>query len=172
MLATWLWTFYKRGILILLLLCLVTTVDWAFSLPRILLFSLPTSTSCLVILPILPVWLLANQCFIKTIQVTNLYRIEDHCSTAITDGCELPHGGWQWNSGPLKKQPVFLPVAPSPQRHICVSSSKPFGIFWMPSAYPLRFSQYFVPQKAELCKLAQWSPLARGFQQESVKLKY
>ena len=32
----------------------------------------------LVTLPILPAWLLANQCFIKLIRVTNLYSVQEH----------------------------------------------------------------------------------------------
>ena len=43
----------------------------------------PTSTSCLVMLPILPTWLLAIQQFIKVIQVANLCRVEDNCPTTI-----------------------------------------------------------------------------------------
>ena len=28
--------------------------------------------------------------------------------TGITDRCELPHGYWELNSGPLEEQPVLL----------------------------------------------------------------
>ena len=38
----------------------------------------------LVIPPILPVWLPANQHFIKLIQVANLYSVQDHCTTAVS----------------------------------------------------------------------------------------
>ena len=44
--------------------------------------SFSQNSPILVTLPILPTWLLVNQCFIKPIQVTNLYRVQDHCPTA------------------------------------------------------------------------------------------
>ena len=42
----------------------------------------------LVAPPILPTWLLTNQCFIKSKQVTNLYRVQDHCPTVLR---RFPH---------------------------------------------------------------------------------
>ena len=40
----------------------------------------------------------------------------------IIDSCEPPCGYWEWNSEPLKEQPVLLTTEPS----IC---SAPLGIF-------------------------------------------
>ena len=61
------WYLIQRGILILLPQHLVAEY-------RLTLSSSQNSPS-LVILPQLPAWLLANQHIIKTMQVTNLYRI-------------------------------------------------------------------------------------------------
>lgn len=40
------------------------------------------SSLSLVTLPIFPVWLLVNRCFIKAILVTNLYRVQERYPTA------------------------------------------------------------------------------------------
>jgi hypothetical protein len=32
--------------------------------------------------------------------------------TGITDGCELPHGFWELNLGPLEEQPVLFTREP------------------------------------------------------------
>lgn len=32
--------------------------------------------------------------------------------TAVTDRCELPHGSWEWNLGPLEKQTILLTTKP------------------------------------------------------------
>ena len=73
-LVTWLGTFYHWSILILLPLHL--SEDCRLS---------PSSSQnspVLTTAPIHPVWLLVNQHFIKQIQETNLYRVQDHCPTA------------------------------------------------------------------------------------------
>ena len=38
----------------------------------------------LVALPILPAWLLANQCFIKLVRMTSPYRIQEHYPTVLS----------------------------------------------------------------------------------------
>ena len=66
-------------------------VAWYLSLGILILFPLSGDWPCLsssqnspslITLPILPAWLLVNQHFIKPIQVTNLYRVQQHFLTA------------------------------------------------------------------------------------------
>ena len=71
----WLGTFYQGGILTLLPLDL--GADCRLSL------STSQKPPILLALPLLPAWILANQHFIKAIQVTNLYKVQDHCPTAM-----------------------------------------------------------------------------------------
>ena len=40
---------------------------------------------------------------------------QKRASDPITDGCELPCGFWELNSGLLEKQSVLLTTEPSPQ---------------------------------------------------------
>jgi hypothetical protein len=46
---------------------------------------------------------------------------EESIGDSITDGCELPFGCWELNSGPLKEQPVLLTtessLQPPPLQH-------------------------------------------------------
>jgi hypothetical protein len=41
--------------------------------------------------------------------------VPEEGTRAITDGCELPYGCWELNSGPLEEQPVLLTAEPSLQ---------------------------------------------------------
>ena len=40
---------------------------------------------------------------------------QKRASDPITDGCGLPHGCWELNSGPLVEQSVLLTIEPSLQ---------------------------------------------------------
>ena len=54
--------------------CVMTT-DWAFLFPEFFCSHCSTPlTSCLLVPPMLPAWLVAKQHFIKQVQETNLYR--------------------------------------------------------------------------------------------------
>ena len=79
MLVTWLSTLFSGVGHILLLWCLDTTWKRAFFFPEFSCSHCPASTSCLVFLPILPVWLLANQHLFKTYLTE--YRIVPHEDT-------------------------------------------------------------------------------------------
>ena len=46
---------------------------------------------------------------------------QKRASDPITDGCELPHGCWELNSGPLREQPVLLITEPSLQPRYRIS---------------------------------------------------
>ena len=70
LLAMWLGTFYHWGILILHPL-----LGDGYTLSSF-------QSSILVALSVIPAWLLANHDFIKPIQVTNLYKVQDYCTTA------------------------------------------------------------------------------------------
>ena len=66
MLATWLSTFFSMADDILFLRYLDRTEEeWASFFPEFSCSHWPASTSCLVVPPILPAWLLANQHFFK-----------------------------------------------------------------------------------------------------------
>ena len=73
-LATYLGIFYQWIILVLHPLCLGEECTLSLSSSQ--------DSPVLVAPSILPAWLLTNQCFIKPIQVTNLCRVQDHCTTA------------------------------------------------------------------------------------------
>ena len=73
MLATWLGTSHQWGILMA-----SSMSGWRLQIEP---FLFPES-SCSGHPPILPAWLLANQHFIKPVQLTNLYRVQDNCLTA------------------------------------------------------------------------------------------
>ena len=70
------WYLYQRIILILLPLCLGDGGRLNLSSSQ--------KSSILITLPILSAWLLANQHFIKQVQETKLFSVQDHCSTALT----------------------------------------------------------------------------------------
>ena len=70
LLAMWLGTFYHWGILILHPL-----LGDGYTLSSF-------QSSILVALSVLPAWLLANHDFIKPIQVTNLYKVQEYCPSA------------------------------------------------------------------------------------------
>lgn len=72
------WYLTQWGILVLLLLHLSDDCDLAFPLPRTFLVWLPC-------LHFLSGYLLANQSFIKPIQVPNLYMVQEHCTTSALD---------------------------------------------------------------------------------------
>ena len=54
----------------------------ASGLQLCLCLSYSQNSPSLVTLPILPAWILANQCFIKPICVTNLYSMQEHYPTS------------------------------------------------------------------------------------------
>lgn len=75
MLATWLGSFYQRGISSWFLCVWVATAHWVFPFPRILLVWLPHP----YFLPdYLPISILLNQ-----IQMTKFYRLQEHYPTAL-----------------------------------------------------------------------------------------
>lgn len=74
MLAVWLGTFHQRGIFIFLPLCLGDDCKLRLSSSQ--------NFSVLLVLPLLPAWLLASQCPIKLIRVTNLRSVQEHCPMA------------------------------------------------------------------------------------------
>lgn len=42
-----------------------------------------------------------------------LYEGVGYPGTGVTDGCELPCGGWEMSLGPLEVQPVLVTAKPS-----------------------------------------------------------
>ena len=67
MLATWLGTLFSEAVTSCFFRGLGRTAEeWASSFPEFSCSPCPASTSCLVVLPILPAWLLANQSLFKT----------------------------------------------------------------------------------------------------------
>ena len=85
MLATWLGTLFSEAVTSYFFCGWVTTADQAFLFPAFSYSCRPASTFCLVVPPILPAWLLANQHFIK-IQLIGT----NHCPTAH-GGCKALH---------------------------------------------------------------------------------
>ena len=65
MLATWLGTLFGEAVTSCFFCGCVTTADQAFLFPEFSCSHHPASTSCLVVTPILPAWLLANQHLFK-----------------------------------------------------------------------------------------------------------
>jgi hypothetical protein len=72
-----------------------------------------------------------SEVFWKKIYCRCPQTYQKKASDPITDGCELPYGCWELNSGSLEEQPVLLTAEPSlwPQKIFNLNFYKPLSFY-------------------------------------------
>jgi hypothetical protein len=70
-------------------------------------------------------------------------------SDLITGGCELPHGCWDLNSGPLEEQSVFLTAEPVIKRGSSVL--KESSCYMLAESKWRSFSLSLSPSRVRVC---------------------